>query len=230
MFADKELLTPRIKIISGHYGSGKTEISLNLALALRQEVASVAIVDLDIVNLYFRSREYAPMLEQAGVQLYAGNIEGDSVDVPALSGAIRAPLQQSDTQTIIDLGGNPIGARVLGVYQQQLLDAGCAHYFVINANRPETATLEQVLAFMDDIARVAGIPITGLISNTHLLEETTAADIARGLALTEAVSAATHIPVRFVTCRATLCDELPENLNTNVLPLEIFMRRKWMNY
>ena len=52
----------RLTIVTGHYGTGKTEFSVNLALALAKEGRPVALADLDIVNPYFRSRERRSLL------------------------------------------------------------------------------------------------------------------------------------------------------------------------
>ena len=59
----------RILVLVGNYGSGKTEISLNLALKLARRGEKVTLVDLDIVNPYFRSRERRDLLESAGIRL-----------------------------------------------------------------------------------------------------------------------------------------------------------------
>ena len=56
----------RIHIICGHYGCGKTNLALNLALTLRRKGEKVTVADLDIVNPYFRTADYKEVLEKQG--------------------------------------------------------------------------------------------------------------------------------------------------------------------
>ena len=74
----------RITLLSGHYGSGKTNIAVNLALHLRKSREKVAIADVDIVNPYFRSKDSQAELEQAGVRLICSEFASSNVDLPAL--------------------------------------------------------------------------------------------------------------------------------------------------
>ena len=105
----------RIRIITGHYGSGKTEFAVNYVTALREQTeGKVAIADLDIVNVYFRSREKKAELEEKGIMVIASNIEGAGADVPAVSGAMTMPVTNKEFQYVVDLGGNDVGTLVLG--------------------------------------------------------------------------------------------------------------------
>ena len=53
----------RITLFAGHYGSGKTNIAVNLAGHLKKSRDRVAIADIDIVNPYFRTRDSKAELE-----------------------------------------------------------------------------------------------------------------------------------------------------------------------
>ena len=56
-----------IVIIVGNYGSGKTEVSINLAVNQRRAGSEVKVADLDLVNPYFRTREARkPLSDLAG--------------------------------------------------------------------------------------------------------------------------------------------------------------------
>ncbi len=110
----------RIRIIIGHYGSGKTEFSVNYAVKLASLGKKVALVDLDIVNLYFRSREKADILEEMGIKVIASSVKAAAVDIPAISSQVLVPLQDKSYEGIIDVGGDPVGARTLGMYYQLL--------------------------------------------------------------------------------------------------------------
>lgn len=218
----------RIHLISGHYGSGKTEFALNYALYLRRYHQKVAIVDLDIVNLYFRSREYEDMLAEHDIQVFGSSVKGSQADLPALAANIQMPLQDSAYQVVVDLGGNPVGARVLGYYRDVLEGRNAELLFVVNRHRPETNTLKDTEVFMQDIARLARMPVSALVNTTHLLKETTVQDILYGQELCEAIRDKYDIPIRYIACRSEICDKLPENLDGEVFPLKIFMRADWM--
>lgn len=217
-----------IHLITGHYGSGKTEFALNYALYLKKHYDKVALVDLDIVNLYFRSREYADMLNEHGIEVHGSSIKGNQVDVPALAASINGPLTDENTQVVVDVGGNPVGARVLGYYRDYIDRHGADLLFVVNRNRPETAELATAEAIMQDIARLARVPVSGLVNCTHLLKDTTAKDVLYGQELCEEISQKYDIPIRYVACRSNVCDDLPDNLQGEIFPMEIFMRLDWM--
>ena len=127
----------RVRIITGHYGSGKTEFAVNYVTALRESVeGKVAIADLDIVNVYFRSREKKKELEEKGITVIASNLEGAGVDVPAVSGAMTTPVTDKSFQYVVDLGGNDVGTLVLGRIKPLLDPAETDFLMVVNTYRP----------------------------------------------------------------------------------------------
>ena len=183
-------------VVTGHYGSGKTEFCVSLALAIaasgNQAGKRLALVDLDIINPYFRSRERKELLEAAGVRLY-GSAYGHEVaaEIPELAADIRAPLENPDCRVIIDVGGNDAGAKVLRQFGKYLTGPDTLTLCVVNANRPETRGVEGVLAHLEAIERTMDLHVEGLINNTHLLRETDEACVARGHALCAAAAART---------------------------------------
>ena len=217
-----------IHLITGHYGSGKTEFALNYALYLKEIHPKVAVVDIDIVNLYFRSREYADMLAKHNIKVYGSSVEGNQVDIPALAADIIAPLSDPHTQVVVDVGGNPVGARVLGYYKNLITEKTTNLFFALNRNRPETESLETAEKFMQDIARLARVPVTGIINTTHLLKDTTVKDVLYGQELCEALSQKYDIPISYIACRSNVAQELPSGLQGEIFPMEIFMRLDWM--
>ena len=78
-----------VVVVVGHYGVGKTNFALNLALDAAAAGRAVTLADMDVVNPYFRSSEYAAVLDAAGVRLVAPVFAGagTSLDVPSLTGA-----------------------------------------------------------------------------------------------------------------------------------------------
>lgn len=218
----------RIRIIIGHYGSGKTEFSVNYAVKLAEEGKKVALADLDVVNLYFRSREKAEILEAMGIRVIGGAIKGSGVDLPAITGEVLTPLQDKSYEAILDVGGNPQGARTLGRYHSYFEEGEYDMFFVLNANRPETATVEQAMEYIVKIQDVARAKVTGIINNTHLLKSTTVEDVMKGYKLAKEVSKETGLPIKYNVCLETLVDKLPQELGDNVFPIKLYMREEWM--
>ena len=185
----------RIRIIIGHYGSGKTEFSLNYAISLAEQGRKVALADLDVVNLYFRSREKIKLLRSYGILVESSYIEGSGADVPSISAGILGPLQNEDYDLIMDVGGDSAGARALGRYHKYLVPDKYDMFCVVNANRPKTQTVEDVIHHIEAIEKTSRAKVTGLINNTHLLRDTTARDILKGQDLCKRVSNASNIPI-----------------------------------
>lgn len=218
----------RIRIIVGHYGSGKTEFAVNYAVKLSELGKKVVLADLDVVNPYFRSREKTEELENLGIKVIGSSIKGNSVDVPSISAEIYGPLQDESIETVLDVGGDPAGARALGRYHSFFQEGKYDMFFVVNAYRPETQTLENVEKYIRDIERASRAKVTGLINNTHLLKSTILEDVLFGQKLVEEVSTALNIPVKYVSALEHVAKELPQDIKGEILPIKLFMREDWM--
>lgn len=216
----------RISIITGHYGTGKTEFAVNLALAMAAEGERVMVADLDIVNPYFRSRERRDTLERAGVQLISSSQACSDADVPSLPAELLTIFENRDLRGILDIGGDPVGARVLARFRPKILAEDFQLLYVLNAHRPEVREPENAIAYLRGIEATTGLPCTGIINNTHLCGETTAADIRKGAALAAEVSRQTGIPVLCHVAVERLADQLPD-LPETVFPIAIQMKKPW---
>lgn len=220
------LFSHRVSIITGHYGTGKTELSVNLALALAAEGKRVMLADLDIVNPYFRSRERRPQLEAAGIQVISSSQACSDADVPALPAELLAILENRDIRGILDIGGDPVGARVLARFQPKIVQEDYQLIFVLNANRPEVREAEHAIAYLQSIEAVTGLTCSGIVNNTHLCGETTPAEIRKGAALAEAVSRQTGIPILCHTAEVRFADAVSD-LREPVFPITINMKKPW---
>lgn len=220
------LFSHRVSIITGHYGTGKTEFSVNLALALAAEGKRVMLADLDIVNPYFRSRERRPQLEAAGIQVISSSQACSDADVPALPAELLAILENRDIRGILDIGGDPVGARVLARFQPKIVQEDYQLIFVLNANRPEVREAEHAIAYLRSIEAVTGLTCSGIVNNTHLCGETTPAEIRKGAALAEAVSRQTGIPILCHTAEVRFADAVSD-LREPVFPITINMKKPW---
>jgi hypothetical protein len=174
---------PRLTVISGAFGTGKTEIAINLALKLRAEARGpVTLVDLDIVNLYFRSRQKAYELEQLGIRVIS-SVEGmENADLPALSPKINACFDRKDGPVVFDLGGSDLGGLVASYFHRGLSGEPANHWLVVNPYRPFNQTAEATVEMAEQIAKRSRLPITGIIANPHLISETTPEIIRDGFA------------------------------------------------
>jgi energy-coupling factor transporter ATP-binding protein EcfA2 len=198
----------RLVIIIGRYGSGKTEFAVNYAVKMKELYENVSIADLDIVNPYFRSREKREFFESIGVKVYDSSIRNTSIDIPALPAELTGVILNQNVKSIIDVGGDPVGARVLARYAEQIKNVEYDMFYVINGNRPETSTVEDVLKYLKLIEATSRLKITGLINNTHLLKETTAEDVEFGHELTKKISWETDIPIRYEAVMKETADKI----------------------
>ena len=220
------LFSHRVSIITGHYGTGKTELSVNLALALAAEGKRVMLADLDIVNPYFRSRERRPQLEAAGIQVISSSQACSDADVPALPAELLAILENRDVRGVLDIGGDPVGARVLARFQPKIIAEDYQLIFVLNANRPEVRTPEAAVAYLRAIEATTGLTCSGIVNNTHLCGETTPAEIRKGAALAEEVSRQTGLPILCHTAEERFLQDVSD-LREPVFPITINMKKPW---
>ena len=216
----------RITLFCGHYGSGKTNIAVNHALRLKEQGGEVTLADLDIVNPYFRSRERRAMLEDAGIQLISSSQACANADVPSLPAEVFTILQNQELRGVMDIGGDPVGARVLARFQPQIVAQDYQLIYVLNANRPEVREVENAISYLRAIEATTGLTCTGIVNNTHLCGETTEEEIRKGAELAHAVSQETGIPV---LCHVAV-EGLAENLSDlpeTVFPITIKMKKPW---
>ena len=217
-------------IVTGHYGSGKTVFAVNLAIAQKKAGKPTAIADLDIVNPYFCSREQKNVMEALGIRVVLPAY-GGGIDLPAISAEVHTLLEDETLYSIFDMGGDPIGARVLACFAPYLKKRAFELLCVVNANRPETATVQQALAYIRMIEESAKQKMTGLINNTHMLHETSEADFNKGYALTAALSAQTGIPVKYHMITRNLYEPIRDRLagerDAVILPIDRTMNRPW---
>lgn len=219
----------RIRIITGHYGSGKSEFSMNYITKLRELVdGEVAIADLDVVNVYFRTREKRELLESKGITVIDSSVKATTQDLPSVSPQIASAASNPKVNYLMDVGGDSVGARVLGRFSHNIKDEEYDMFFVINANREKTTTPEEVIEHIKSIEETAKLKVTGLINNTHLVRETTIDDVLKGQELAKKVSSITNIPIKYVVCLETLIDKLPQNIEGQVFPIKLYMRDPWM--
>jgi len=215
-------------IVAGNYGSGKTEIVINLALLHKARGVAVRVADLDLVNPYFRTRAARNLLESHQIDIVLPPDGLLDADLPVLDRSIGGMIANPDLLTFLDIGGNDVGARVLGALGDHFKTPAVQMLLVINPMRPATATVAGCLDMRLRIERTAHLAVTGLIGNAHLMELTEAGHIYGGGTFCSAVAEAARLPLVFITAPAALAAELdPARLPCPVLAVERRLTMPW---
>ena len=197
-----------------------------MAKDIRKNESDVLIADLDIVNPYFRSYEQTQRMEQAGIRVIVTSC-GGVADIPAINPAVMSIFQQEKWTGVLDVGGDPIGARVLARFSHMLKPEAYDLLFVLNANRPETKDVDSALQYMQAIEAESRLKVTGIVNNTHLCRETTPEEILKGAALARQLSEKTGLPVVHHAVQRKFVDDVKEKINGEILPMNIYMKKPW---
>jgi len=210
-------------IVTGVYGTGKTEFCVNYALSLPKPVK---LADMDVVNPYFRCREKADILAEKGVQVI-GNLTGNSgnQDLPAISGEVlRAVL--AGERLVVDLAGSVIGLHALAMFRERLKEY--EFWVVLNAFRLDSSTAQKCAEFIRAAEEVSGLKVTGIVNNSHMLRETKTGHVIKGLELSATVSEMLGIPVVYTFLKADIYNEIKEQILSPVLTFnDMIMRETW---
>ena len=210
----------RITFITGHYGSGKSEVATNLAIIKHVDM----IIDLDIVNPYFRSRELETVFNTHGIKLVGSPVANSlGSDLPFISSEIMTPFIYPHLKAVYDLGGDAVGARLL---RQFSLNEECDLLLCINIYRDDTSSVDKIIKMIDSIEAMGGAKITGLINNTNLIRNTTIDDIIKGEAIIKQVSEIKHLDIKYTTVNIPLKREV--KFAGELLEIELYLRKKWL--
>lgn len=191
-------MVPNITIMTGHYGSGKTEHAINLAMAETKRFDHVILIDLDVVNPFYRSSEMKHILNQAGITLVAPNFVHNNVDVPSLPPEVNGALTNKAAKIIIDVGGDDMGAKVLGVYRDYFTGASYEMLMVFNTRRYQTQNATSIIAMIDAIEHASKLSVSGIVANTNLGEQTQLQHVFEGIDIGIEVAKKTDKPLSFV--------------------------------
>ncbi len=216
-------LTKRLNLITGHYGSGKTNLAVNLALDAKKQGKSVTIVDLDIVNPYFRTADFAEMLTNQGIRVILPMYANSNLDIPALTGAVDSVFTNGDDCVILDVGGDDAGAIALGRYAPAISAQDYDLLYVVNEHRYLTATPDDALEVLREIAAVSRLSPTGVLNNSNLGEETTWEAVLNSIPFAQAVADKAGVPLR-----ANAYDRrLEQGTMPDGYPVDIFVKKIW---
>lgn len=218
-----------IVVIVGNYGSGKTEVAINLAVDRNRAGVNVRVADLDLVNPYFRTREARKTLTDIGIEVILPPEEFMVADLPILSPLVAGMIRRSGQLDLIDAGGDPVGARVLSSLSDAFGDSPYYMLQVVNPMRPKTDTIEGCLAIRREIEAAARLEITGWIGNANLIDDTDPDDIIRGYGFVQKLSHASGLPVMFITASADLLPQIShKNFSCPVLTIQRQLVPPWI--
>ncbi len=218
----------RILAVAGHYGSGKTEIAMALSLAAAEAGLNARVVDLDIVNPFFRSAEQRDALAARGVGVIAPPYALTGVDLPVLPAQVQSVFDDPSVYAVLDAGGEEAGASALGRYQPQMERTDCRMYYVVNVFRPFSEDEDQIERQMERIARRARRVPAGLINNANLGRWTTPESVLEGQRVLERVAARTGVPLVAVAGERRILEAL-DGLDVPAIFLDLMLKPEWMD-
>jgi len=216
-------------VIVGNYGSGKTEVSINLAVNRKRAGLNVSIADLDLVNPYFRTREARTTLTDLGIKVILPPEQYLQADLPVLSPTIGGMIRDCGDFMILDVGGDDAGATVLAALADAFGGKRVHMLQVINPSRPQTSTVSGCLTMRNEIEKAAQMTITGLIGNANLIDETRAEDIYSGYEFVQSVSQESGLPLEFITVSQELLPKIDlKRFSCAVLPIARQLVPPWL--
>lgn len=225
----------KIIILIGNYGSGKTEIAMNLAVRAAAGGKRTQVVDLDKINDYFRMSDHVKLLEEKHIDVVSPTFAGQGVTQTSVSAAVASAFAQDWDLVIFDVGGDPAGAMSLARYHQDFaaLEAGQLEvYDIVNVFRPMSETAEKIIKLKGDMEGFARQTVTGFVNNSNLLNFASADDLRRGYDVIREASDMSGIPVVYTTGRRQYLEEfLADGRDAKYIgepvALETYMHRSW---
>lgn len=218
----------RIQIFTGHFGSGKTETAINYALRLAEERTGVSLVDMDVVNPYFCSRDVAEDLDRRNVRLISSQRKLANAELGVVSPEVMAAFNDKSLHVVVDVGGDDLGAVALGQFNRYFRSEPYEMYFVVNKRRPATSTQRGVVDCIARVEEASRLKVTHLIANTNMSYETTATDVLEGDAFVTELADALNLPHLYTVCRRDLLDQIEDKVRGQVLAIDIHMKVPWM--
>ena len=219
----------RLKIIIGAYGSGKSEISVNMALAMRKSFPDdkVLLADLDIVNPFYRSADASKILEENKIRLISPMYANSNVDAPVLSGEVYVIFDDESYRGVFDIGGEDMGATILGSMKTRLDKSGADLLMAVNTRRPFTATADEIIMMASELTEASKMRITGFINNTNVLEDTKPEDIIEGERIVREVEQKTGIPLVMTT---VMDGVMPDSMMGELKAPEVMKMTRTIHY
>ena len=219
----------RVTLFMGHYGSGKTFVAVNYAIAMKNAGKEVSIYDLDIVNPYFRTVDAENLLKKSGVELVVSPFAETNVDLPAMNAKSYQMVADKSRYAVADIGGDDRGALALGRFYEKIQEENnYDSLFVINKYRPETRDIEGAIEIMQEIEFASKIKFTGIVSNANLGKETTVDTVLSGVEFAKELSSKINLPLKFTGVLRQLSNDEKIKKIKNILPIDPIKYGDWL--
>lgn len=215
-------------IVCGHYGCGKTNFAINLAIDYKNRGRDVTLADLDLVNPYFRVSDYKELVESRGIHVVTPSFGATNLDIPSLSPEIYSIFENHDL-VIIDAGGDDVGATVLGRFHEKLKGINYDMLYLVNRYRSLTTSPEEAVQVLREIEAVSRLRATQIVNNSHLKQETTSLIINEALEFGRTAALLTDLPLLLTTVPAEIADsvEYDEEQYGKLYPVDIYVKTNW---
>jgi hypothetical protein len=221
------MLKKRISIFTGHFGSGKSEVAVNYAMKLAQNNKKVAIVDLDIVNPFFRTADVKNQLEDKGITVITPVYANTNIDVPALPPDINRVFEEKEFKVVFDVGGEDLGARVLSRYKEEIIIDDYEMFCVVNIRRPMTNTPDKIEEMIQSIEFSSRLKVSMLINNTNYLGDSTIELLHSGKEMIKKVSEKINIPIGITSGLRNILEGNEKEFDTELLYLDKLIKLPW---
>jgi MinD-like ATPase involved in chromosome partitioning or flagellar assembly len=224
----KKINLKGIIIIVGNYGSGKTEVTLNLAAYAKKNGVDVSVADLDLVNPYFRTREALKFLSGLGIKSILPEEKYLKADLPILTPKVAGILRNPSQLTILDAGGDDAGATVLGALTNHLTGKKIKMLQVVNNYRPFTGDIKGCLKIREQIEKTSRLKMTGIIGNSNLMEQTETNDIYKGYEFVKTLADKSGLTLEFITSPTDLLSKIkPKSFSCPILSIKRELNFPW---
>ena len=215
-------------VVTGHYGCGKTNLVLNMALDFVEQGEKVTVVDMDLINPYFRTSDFKNILEEKGIEVITPVFGATNLDIPSLPASMYSIFEKKNV-VIIDVGGDDAGSTVLGRFRPQFENLDYDMLYVINRFRSKSTDLDEAIEVLQEIMAVSGLKPSGLVNNSHLMFDTNQAVFDEGLNFADTISEKTGLPILFSTIEKDLLNNgtvIPKDF-TKTYPVDIHVKTVW---
>jgi len=226
-------------VVIGAYGSGKSEYSINLAKMLKKDKIinnntfiskseKVSLVDLDVVNPYFRSRDVREIFEKEGIEIIAPESKYNKIDLPMISPQVKGAINDLSKTVIIDVGGDPTGCRALGQFEDDIKKRPYQMILVVNTKRPFTSDFDEIISMKSMLEGISKLKITEIISNTNLMEFTDIDTITKGIKTIKEVSVKENILFQTYLVMNDFENKYPDEIDgVSKINLDYFLPKPW---
>lgn len=227
----------KIIVLIGNFGSGKTELALNFALEAAKS-GKTEVIDLDMVNTYFRLTERRELIESHEIRLVAPNFACTNVETLSVPAEVHSAFHYEWDTVVFDVGGDPAGATALGRYHADFSALDPSQLLVlnvVNTRRPMSGTADKILELLGDMENNSRLKVNGFVNNTNLANETDVEELRDGYEILKEASIKSGIPVLYTSGKKDMLEQFMSEGHEaefvgEPLPIDIYTHRDWETF